>query len=181
MIPATQQNLAVGLIDGLRGSSLAGYRDISRETFIASVLLALGLLPVQIASGGVARSPSSAAPGLRRGCNVGPVALPDAVRGDRIRPLDPGLCSGPAGGGSHDPLAGGAVRDLFSSRTSRNHLASAAAARVRTPRRLPPCHVGSDRRVRGRLPGDLSSTPLPRTTQALPRLRSVQGCSSAPT
>ncbi len=45
--------LAVGLIDGLRGSSLAGYRDISRETFIASALLALGLLPVQIASGGV--------------------------------------------------------------------------------------------------------------------------------
>ncbi|MDE2794879.1 MAG: hypothetical protein OXL34_08695 [Gemmatimonadota bacterium] len=45
--------LAVGLIDGLRGSSLSGYRDISRETFIASALLTLGLLPVQIASGGV--------------------------------------------------------------------------------------------------------------------------------
>lgn len=45
--------LAVGLIDGLRGSSLSGYRDIGRETFIASALLTLGLLPVQIASGGV--------------------------------------------------------------------------------------------------------------------------------
>ena len=38
------------MIDGLRGSSLSGYRDVSRETLIASVLLALGLLPVQVAS-----------------------------------------------------------------------------------------------------------------------------------
>ncbi|WP_420463254.1 hypothetical protein [Candidatus Palauibacter sp.] len=38
--------LAVGLIDGLRGSSLSRYRDVSRETFIVSVLLAVGLLPL---------------------------------------------------------------------------------------------------------------------------------------
>ena len=38
--------LAVGLIDGLRGSSLSGYGDVSRETFIVSVLLAVGLLPL---------------------------------------------------------------------------------------------------------------------------------------
>ena len=38
--------LAVGLIDGLRGASLSGYRDVSRETFIVSVLLAVGLLPL---------------------------------------------------------------------------------------------------------------------------------------
>ena len=40
--------LAVGLIDGLGGSSLFGYRDMIRETFILSVLLALGLLPATI-------------------------------------------------------------------------------------------------------------------------------------
>ena len=37
--------LAVGLIDGFSGSSLSGYRDVVRETFILSVLLALGLMP----------------------------------------------------------------------------------------------------------------------------------------
>ena len=45
--------LAVGLIDGLRGSSLSGYREVSRETFIVSLLLALGLLPVQVVAEGV--------------------------------------------------------------------------------------------------------------------------------
>ena len=43
--------LAVALIAGLRGSSLSGYRDMSRETLIMSVLLALGLLPALMASG----------------------------------------------------------------------------------------------------------------------------------
>ena len=42
--------LALGLICGLRGSSLSGYREMSRETLIASVLLALGLLPVLAAA-----------------------------------------------------------------------------------------------------------------------------------
>ncbi len=37
--------LAVGLIDGLGRSSLSGYRDVSRETFIVSVLVCLGFLP----------------------------------------------------------------------------------------------------------------------------------------
>ncbi|MDE0260053.1 MAG: hypothetical protein OXR82_16910 [Gammaproteobacteria bacterium] len=41
--------LAVGLIDGFSGSSLSGYRDVVRETFILSVLIALGLLPATIA------------------------------------------------------------------------------------------------------------------------------------
>ena len=45
--------LAVGLIDGLGGSSLSGYRDMIRETFILSVLFALGLLPATIALGEV--------------------------------------------------------------------------------------------------------------------------------
>lgn len=40
--------LALGLIDGLGGSSLSGYRDMIRETFILSVLLALGLLPATV-------------------------------------------------------------------------------------------------------------------------------------
>ena len=43
--------LAVGLIDGLRGSSLSGYRDVTREAFIVSVLLGLGFLPAWIAQG----------------------------------------------------------------------------------------------------------------------------------
>ena len=43
--------LAVGLIAGFRGSSLCGYRDMSRETFIVSVLLALGFLPAWVAEG----------------------------------------------------------------------------------------------------------------------------------
>ncbi len=42
--------LALGLTCGLRGSSLSGYREMSRETLIASVPLALGLLPVLAAS-----------------------------------------------------------------------------------------------------------------------------------
>ena len=45
--------LALGLIDGLGGSSLSGYRDMIRETFILSVLLFLGLLPAGIAVGQV--------------------------------------------------------------------------------------------------------------------------------
>lgn len=42
--------LALGLIDGLGGPALSGYRDMIRETFILSVLLALGLLPATIVS-----------------------------------------------------------------------------------------------------------------------------------
>ena len=44
IIPTTLA-LAVGLVSGIRGPSLVGYRDLGRETFIMSVLLALGLLP----------------------------------------------------------------------------------------------------------------------------------------
>ena len=43
--------LAVGLIDGLGRSSLSGYRDVSRETFIMSVFLALGFMPALVAMG----------------------------------------------------------------------------------------------------------------------------------
>ena len=41
--------LAVGLINGLGGSSLSGYRDITRETVIMAVLLTLGFLPAHAA------------------------------------------------------------------------------------------------------------------------------------
>ena len=50
--------LAVGLIGGLRGSSLSGYRDVSRETLIMSILLTLGLFPVLIVSGSALFIPS---------------------------------------------------------------------------------------------------------------------------
>ena len=43
--------LAVGLIAGLRGADLGGYRDLSREALIVAVLLALGLLPAWILQG----------------------------------------------------------------------------------------------------------------------------------
>ena len=43
--------LAVGLIAGFRGSSLAGYRDMNREAFIVAALLALGFLPAWVAEG----------------------------------------------------------------------------------------------------------------------------------
>ena len=43
--------LALGLIDGLRGSSLAGYRDMAREAFIVSLLMAFGLFPAWVAEG----------------------------------------------------------------------------------------------------------------------------------
>ena len=43
--------LTVGLIDGLRGSSLSGYRELSREAFIVAVLLVLGFLPAWVALG----------------------------------------------------------------------------------------------------------------------------------
>ena len=43
--------LALGLIAGLRGSSLTGYRDLTREGVIVSVLLAFGFLPAWIAEG----------------------------------------------------------------------------------------------------------------------------------
>ena len=43
--------LAVGLIDGLRGASLPGYRAVCRQSFIVSLLFALGLLPVLALSG----------------------------------------------------------------------------------------------------------------------------------
>ena len=46
--------LSVGLIDGLRGSSLPRYRDVSRETLFVSVLLALGFLPSFLAMGAFA-------------------------------------------------------------------------------------------------------------------------------
>ena len=51
--------LALGLIAGLRGSSLTGYRDMTREAFIVSVLLALGFLPAWIAEGQFASGDSS--------------------------------------------------------------------------------------------------------------------------
>ncbi|MCY3858401.1 MAG: hypothetical protein OXG25_05775 [Gammaproteobacteria bacterium] len=43
--------LAVGLIDGLRGSDLLGYRDMGRESFVVAALLILGLLPAWIVQG----------------------------------------------------------------------------------------------------------------------------------
>ena len=43
--------LAVGLIDGLRGSDLLGYRDMARESFVVAVLLALGLIPAWVVQG----------------------------------------------------------------------------------------------------------------------------------
>ncbi len=43
--------LAIGLIDGLGRSSLSGYRDASRETFILAVLLSLGLGPALVVGG----------------------------------------------------------------------------------------------------------------------------------
>jgi len=42
--------LSVGLIR-VRGARLSGYREMSRETFIASILLSVGLLPALIAMG----------------------------------------------------------------------------------------------------------------------------------
>ena len=45
--------LAVGMHDGLRETSFFRYRDMSRETFIVSVLLALGFFPALVASGGL--------------------------------------------------------------------------------------------------------------------------------
>ena len=42
--------LSVGLIDGIGGSSLSGYRDVRREVFIVAVLLSLGLCPSVLAS-----------------------------------------------------------------------------------------------------------------------------------
>ncbi len=41
--------LAVGLIDGFGRSSLSGYRDVIRETFILAVLLSLGFIPAAVA------------------------------------------------------------------------------------------------------------------------------------
>ena len=40
--------LAVGLIDGLGRSSLRGYRDVIRETFILAALLSLGFIPALV-------------------------------------------------------------------------------------------------------------------------------------
>ena len=48
--------LAIGLIDGLRGSDLLGYRDIAREAFVVAMLLSLGLLPAWIVQGLFSRS-----------------------------------------------------------------------------------------------------------------------------
>lgn len=48
IIPPTLA-LAVGLICGIRGPSLAGYRDLRHETVIVAVLLGLGLLPYVVA------------------------------------------------------------------------------------------------------------------------------------
>ncbi len=50
IIPTTLA-LAVGLICGIRGPSLTGYRDLRHETVIVSVLLGLGLLPYVVAVG----------------------------------------------------------------------------------------------------------------------------------
>ena len=41
--------LAVGLIGGLDRSSLSGYRDVARETFVVAVLLSLGFIPALVA------------------------------------------------------------------------------------------------------------------------------------
>ena len=43
--------LAVGLITGLRGPALSGYRDLSREALIVAVLLALGFVPAWVVQG----------------------------------------------------------------------------------------------------------------------------------
>lgn len=43
--------LTVGLIAGLRGADLSGYRDLTREALIVAVLLALGLLPAWVVQG----------------------------------------------------------------------------------------------------------------------------------
>ena len=43
--------LALGLIAGLRGSSMTGYRDMSREAFVVSILMAFGFLPAWLAEG----------------------------------------------------------------------------------------------------------------------------------
>ena len=51
--------LALGLIAGLRGPSLTGYRDMTREAFIVSVILALGFLPGWIAQGEFSSNPVS--------------------------------------------------------------------------------------------------------------------------
>ena len=47
--------LAVGLIAGFRGASITGYRDMSKEALIVSVLVALGFLPAWIEQGSFAR------------------------------------------------------------------------------------------------------------------------------
>ncbi len=52
--------LAVGLIGGLDRSSLSGYRDVSRETFVVAVLLSLGFIPALVV-GDVAMAPLVAA------------------------------------------------------------------------------------------------------------------------
>ena len=52
--------LALGLIGGFDRSSLSGYRNVSRETFILAVLLSLGLIPGLVA-GGVDLAPLVAA------------------------------------------------------------------------------------------------------------------------
>lgn len=46
--------LAVGMHDGLRETTFVRYRDLSRETFIVSVLLAIGLSPTLATSDGLA-------------------------------------------------------------------------------------------------------------------------------
>ena len=43
--------LAVGLIAGFRGASITGYRDMSKEALIVSVLVALGFLPAWVGQG----------------------------------------------------------------------------------------------------------------------------------
>ena len=47
--------LAVGLIAGFRGASITGYRDMSKEALIVSVLVALGFLPAWVGQGYFAR------------------------------------------------------------------------------------------------------------------------------
>ncbi|MYA34478.1 MAG: hypothetical protein F4164_07535 [Gemmatimonadales bacterium] len=52
--------LAVGLIGGLDRSSLSGYRDVVRETFVVAALLSLGFIPALVA-GDVSMAPLVAA------------------------------------------------------------------------------------------------------------------------
>ncbi len=51
LIGPSTMALAVGLVVGLDRSSISGYRDVTRETFIVAVLLTLGFFPAHVANG----------------------------------------------------------------------------------------------------------------------------------